>query len=112
VTYWKSWLKESRTKTWLHRQRLKLIPIIDLPSIPTTCPPISVLQTKVRHAQNCLRKAIKQAPELRRMHLEERATAEAAANNTVASKIITRIIRAEASSNSFATLRRALGKKQ
>jgi hypothetical protein len=111
VQYWKSWLKEWRTKKMFHQLRLRLLPIIDLPSVPTTCPPTAVLQTNIRHAQKSLKKAVKQAPELRRMHLEERATAEAAANNSDASKIIQRIIRAEASSNSFKTLRRALGKR-
>jgi hypothetical protein len=62
--------------------------------------------------QNSLRKAIKQAPDLRLMHLEEREAAESAAHNRDASKITQRIIRAEASSTNFNTLRRVLGKNQ
>jgi hypothetical protein len=110
VQYWKSWLTERRTKKMFHQLRLRLLPIIDLPSAPTTCPTTAVLQTHIRLAQKNLQKAVKQAPELRRMHLEERAAAEAAANNSDANKIIKRIIRAEASSDSFKTLRPTLGK--
>ena len=68
------------------------------------------MQKETRQAQKALRHAVRNAPELRQTFLEERANAEAIAHNRDATKILKRIINAEASSRSFNTLRRVLGK--
>ena len=58
VRYWKYWLKEFRTKKWFGSQRNYIQNKIDLQSIPTICPPVAILQTNIRKAQNELKKAI------------------------------------------------------
>jgi hypothetical protein len=112
VAYWKSWLTGIRTKKWLGPRRASILTTIDLSSPPTARPPEAVVQQEIRQAQKALRHAIKQAPALRLLFIEERADAEAAAKNQDAVKILKRIISAEASSSSFNILRRVFGKNK
>jgi hypothetical protein len=112
VTYWKWWLTEIRTKKWLGPQIASVLTTIDLSSPPTARPPEEVVQKEIRKAQKALRHAIRQAPALRLLFMEERTDAEAAAKHQDAVKILKRIVSAEASSSSLNILRRVFGKNK
>lgn len=100
--YWRLWVSELRLKRDFSIQRMKIRPNdIQKPSLETA-------NKALRESQKELRLAIRNAQDLQRQHLRERAEMAHTLNNANVDNAIQRIARAEEMKATFARLRRIL----